>query len=141
VAATTAGPAPLNELLFRYRLQFFDAPPDSILAHLLKRFPSSTVNMIPHLVSRRLGFREATPATKQERSSSRCIQSGCPSWIGLSDFVVSVRRDTVCDVSVFDHVFRRKSSKRVQCGGDARLPRDPAAFGHIDWTKEVWAKD
>jgi hypothetical protein len=41
VAATTAGSAPLNEILLRYRLQFFDAPAHSTLPHLLKSFVAS----------------------------------------------------------------------------------------------------
>jgi hypothetical protein len=41
VAAAPTGPAPLNEILFRCRLQFFDAPAHIILAHLLKSLARS----------------------------------------------------------------------------------------------------
>jgi hypothetical protein len=39
---------------------------------------------------------ESNSSPEQERGSSRCIQSGCPTWIGVPDFLVSVSRDTVC---------------------------------------------
>ncbi|MCX6627582.1 MAG: hypothetical protein NTW28_08135, partial [Candidatus Solibacter sp.] len=41
VAAATTGPAPLNEVFRRNCLQFFDAPPHWILAHLLKSLGAS----------------------------------------------------------------------------------------------------